>query len=250
MVNVQNGSSLFLASVSSNDFLGKNEAGRNMYSKFLLVPKEENRQLYDSLGPKKTNQTTVVIIPIFTMMAYSNHGFYDYYAGICNEKCLTVNVDSVDPALTLDFRSSSNAYQVFKFLGYNIISDADVDEDPSILRNYNRVILLHNEYVTQKEFDAITNHPKVIYLYPNALHAKVSLDFEGNSITLLRGHGYPKQNIENGFDWKYDNTHPYEYNTKCNDLQFYKIDNGFMLNCYPENIILSDVILLQTLLNL
>ena len=40
--------------------------------------------------------------------------------------------------------------------------------------------------------------------------------------------------VSNGFDWKFDNTHPYEYDTECLTMEFYKIDNGWMTNCYPE----------------
>ena len=45
--------------------------------------------------------------------------------------------------------------------------------------------MLHNEYVTQAMFDAITNHPNVIYLYPNALYAEIEVDYENNLITLI-----------------------------------------------------------------
>lgn len=248
--NTQDNSSLFLIGTNQEDYIGISETGVELFTRYLLTPKEENRQLYDSLGPKNANQTTVVIIPVFTALAYSDHGFYYYYAGRCSEECLTVNAISAYPTLKFDYRSSAMANQVFDFLGYDRISDADVDKDPSILDKYDRVILLHNEYVTKKMFDAITNHPKVIYLYPNALYAEISADEETSSITLIRGHGYPEKNIANGFNWKYENTNPYEFDKECKNWEFYKINNGFMLNCYPEQIIFSDVKLLQTIRDL
>jgi len=249
-VTVPNNSLLFMVRGSPDDYVGKDQTGQDSFTRYLLSPKKENQQLYDSLGPKNVNQTTVVVIPIFTMLAYSDHGFYDYYAGKCDEKCLTVDATVVASKLKTDYRSSAMANQVFQILGYDRISDADVNNDPSILAKYDRVILLHNEYVTKNMFDAITNHPKVIYLYPNALHAEILADDITSSIKLIRGHGYPEKNITNGFDWKYDNTNPYEFDAKCNNWNFYKISNGFMLNCYPENIIFTDEKFLQTLLNL
>ena len=43
--------------------------------------------------------------------------------------------------------------------------------------------------------------------------------------------------ILNGFDWKNENTHPYEYDIECENWEFYPTNgmpNGHMLNCYPE----------------
>ena len=101
--------------------------------------------------------------------------------------------------------------------------------------------MLHNEYVTRAMFDAITNHPNVIYLYPNALYAEIEVDYVDKTITLIRGHDYPPEDpVANGFDWEYDNTHPYEYDVECSSIEVYKIRNGWMTTCYPENLFLVD----------
>ena len=121
-------------------------------------------------------------------------------------------------------------------LGYKFNSDIDLDKNPDGLKKYDKVILMHNEYVTKAEFDAITNHPKVLYLHPNALYAEVTTDYQKNTITLVRGHGYPEENISNGFEWEFDNSE-LEYDTNCDDWEFYEIANGMMLNCYPDEII-------------
>jgi hypothetical protein len=104
--------------------------------------------------------------------------------------------------------------------------------------------VLHSEYVTQKEFDAITHHPKVVYLYANSLYAKVSVDYNNDTITLVRGHGYPTPQDLNAFGWKFDNRAK-EYDTNCGDNSFYKVDNGIMWDCYPENTIYSNMTLLK-----
>ncbi len=100
-------------------------------------------------------------------------------------------------------------------------------------------------YVTKKMFDAITSHPNVIFLYPNSLYAEISTNYDDNTISLIKGHGYPESSINNGFNWEFENTHPYEYDTKCNDWEFYSITNGVMLNCYPEQIIWKDELFLK-----
>jgi hypothetical protein len=131
------------------------------------------------------------------------------------------------------YSSSIVGSYVLSTLNYSYITDVDIDKNPDILKQYKRVIVLHNEYVTKKEFDAITNHPDVVYLYPNALYAEVKSDYTTNTITLVRGHGYPDQDIRNGFGWGSDNS-KYEYNVNCDDWTFYTKANKTMLNCYPE----------------
>ena len=205
--------------------------------KFELNP--ENSELYEKIR-YKTDENTIVIFPIFTAAAYHEPGFYTYYRGECGEKCITTEIQEY-PLL---FHSSGNGYQVLKLLEYQTISDIEVDQNPEILKKYDKVILLHNEYVTQKEFDAIISHPNVIYLYPNALYAKIEYAKLTNTITLVRGHNFPESNITNGFDWKFDNSH-LEYNTNCKEMGFDRIDNGWMLNCYPERAIHQSKVLLE-----
>lgn len=206
--------------------------------KFALNP--ENNDLYEKLR-YLPNENSIVIFPVFTSIAYNEPGFYTYYRGECNEECLTLKIPKES---TLNFFSSGNAFQVLQLLGYESISDIEVDQNPDILKQYEKIILLHNEYVTKKEFDVIINHPNVIYLYPNALYAEIKVNYNDNTISLVKGHGYPESEIRNGFDWKFDNS-PLEYNTNCTDMGFDRIDNGWMLNCYPERAIHQSKVLLE-----
>ena len=183
----------------------------------------------------------VVIIPTFTASAYSKGGFYEYYNGKC-DTCTTTSIKYDTP---LDYTSSQKAVQVLGSLGYKTITDIDVDKRPSILASYDKVIVLHNEYVTQNEFDAISSHPHVLYLYPNALYGKIFVDYLTNTMTLIAGHGYPS-GTANGFGWEQDNTQ-YEYNDSCDGMGLYKVKNGEMLNCYPEDNLEYNISLLRTI---
>ncbi len=185
----------------------------------------------------------LVIIPVFTASAYSTNGFYDFYTQWC-DTCTTTKIVSVEE---LDYSSSATAVQVLELLGYDSITYIELDKNPNIISEYNKIIILHNEYVTKNMFNAITSHPNVIYLYPNALYAEITVDYEKNEITLIRGHNYPEPEITNGFNWEYENTHPYEYDNECKNWEFYEISNGKMLNCYPEHKIWHDELLLKTL---
>ena len=202
-------------------------------------PKKESLSIIDEL---KNKGKTVVILPVFTHSAYTQNGFYDYFRGDCGGECLTVKIDRVQPP---QFNSGKNAVQILKLLEYDMISDIEVHKNPEILDQYDKVILLHNEYVTQEMFDAIDLHTNVVYLYPNALYAEIEYNEQNDEITLIRGHGYPDSSVDNGFDWEFDNTRPYEFDVECANWEFWEIDNGVMLNCYPENIIWKDLLLLE-----
>jgi hypothetical protein len=181
-------------------------------------------------------QKAVVVYPYFTYAAYAPQGFYEYFTGECNS-CTTTKFAQPTPLYT----SSGLGHQALTLLGYTGITDMDIDRNPSILQQFDKVIMLHNEYVTRTMFDAITSHPNVLYLYPNALYAEIEVNYIDQTITLIRGHDYPPEDpVTNGFDWEFDNTHPYEYDSDCFDMRIYKISNGFMTNCYPENVFLKD----------
>ena len=175
------------------------------------------------------DNSVLVIMPLLTANAYKSGGFYDYYNGTCDEKCLTVDIDT---DIRYKYTSSLNSVVRFASLSANRLSDYQVSQDPSVLYRFDTIVVLHSEYVPRNLFDALQEHPNVIYLYPNALYAQVEI--VDDKMTLIRGHGYPTPDIHNGFDWKYDNTHPHEYDTSCTDYEFYDIPNGKMLNCYPE----------------
>ena len=197
-----------------------------------LIINESTVEIIDVLKP---NDGTVVIYPVFTSAAYHEHGFYTYYDGNCNESCIT-DLSFEDVEIT--YNSSGTTAQILHAVGYDFITDIDVDKNPEILQNYDTVILLHNEYVTKKMFDAISSHPSLIFLAPNALYAEIEVNYDDNTMTLIRGHNYPEPEIFNGFDYKIEEDfHKYEYDTKCLEWEFLEFKNGFHLNCYPDGVI-------------
>ena len=208
-----------------------------------LNPNKMDR--YNEVALWNDPQNAVVVYPYFTYAAYQPQGFYDYYRGDCDD-CTTAKF--VQP--TSEYTSSGKAHQALTLLGYFSITDVEIDKDPSILQQFDKVIMLHNEYVTRPMFDAITSHPNVIYLYPNALYAEIEVNYIDETITLIRGHNYPEEEISNGFDWPFDNTHPYEYDETCLDMEFYKVRDGWMTTCYPENLFLVDTEQLFNILKL
>jgi len=206
-----------------------------VWRSFVLGLNPNKMDTYNEVAVWNDPQKTVVVYPYFTSVAYNEPGFYTYYRGECDD-CTTTKFAPPTPLYT----SSGIGHQALTLLGYPTITDADIDRNPSILQQFDKVIMLHNEYVTRTMFDAITNHPNVLYLYPNALYAEIEVNYIDETITLIRGHNYPEPEIINGFDWEFDNTHPYEYDSLCLELEIYQIENGRMTNCYPENLFLQN----------
>jgi len=200
---------------------------------------------YNEVAVWNDPQKAVVVYPYFTSIAYNEPGFYTYFRGECDD-CTTTKF--AQP--TVLYTSSGTGHQALTLLGYPTITDVEIDRNPSILQHFDKVIMLHNEYVTRTMFDAITNHPNVLYLYPNALYAEIEVNYIDETITLIRGHNYPEPEITNGFDWEFDNTHPYEYDSECKSMDIYKIKNGHMTTCYPENVFLKSSQQLVDLLKL
>ena len=221
--------------------------GKTIPLKAIFGLKKGLEDTYKEIGFFDEENKPLFIIPTFTSSAYSKNGFYDFYSGNCDVQCLTTKIVFED---MFDYNSSANAVKILQLLGYDSVSDFELHNNPEILKKYDKVIVLHNEYVSRTMFDAINSHNNVIFLFPNALYAEVSVDTVNKEMTLIRGHNYPNSEIQNGFDWKNENTDPYEFDSKCENWEFYSISNGHMLNCYPEQIIWQDESFLKFLKDL
>jgi hypothetical protein len=218
--------------------------GESIPLKAIFGLKSDLTETYNQIGVFDQEEKPLVIIPTFTGSAYAPFGFYNYYNEQCGKQCLTTKIISEDE---LDYNSSANGVKILNLLGYDSISDLELHKNPSILNKYNKIILLHNEYVSKKMFKAITSHNNIIFLYPNALYAEIEIDMSNNKITLIRGHDYPP-GIKNGFNYEIEEKfHKYEYDNTCLDWKFIEFENGYALNCYPEQAIWQNSSLLKAL---
>ena len=185
------------------------ENGNQVWKTLLLGLHPTKGAMYNEVAVWNDPQNTAVVYPYFTAVAYTEPGFYTYYRGEC-DSCTTTKFSQQIPL----YSASAMGHQALSLLGYQSITDIEIDKNPGILSQFDKVVMLHNEYVTRTMFDAITNHPNVIYLYPNALYAEIEVNYVNETITLIRGHDYPPEDpVANGFDWELDNTHPYEYDS-------------------------------------
>tara|TARA_B110000116_G_C16689760_1_gene514652 strand:+ start:133 stop:1056 length:924 start_codon:yes stop_codon:yes gene_type:complete len=225
-----------MSSVVQNNVISPSDGIR------IVLNESNSEEFFNDLKP---NNNSVVIFPVFTTAAYMTGGFYDYYGNYCDESCIT-NLSFEN--LIFNHGGSGSSAQILYHAGYDFLTDVQVDRNPDILQNYDTVILLHNEYVTKKEFDAISTHPNLIFLFPNALYAEIDVNYDDNTMTLIRGHNYPEPEIANGFDYAIEEKfHKYEYDAECLNWEFIEIENGFHLNCYPDGLVIDDITILKKL---
>jgi len=191
---------------------------------------------------QNTDLKAIIIYPILTQNAYKVGGFYDYYNGTCST-CSTVSMEPF--GINASYVSGLGGFQYLTQLHYPFITDLMVDKHPEILNEYDKIILLHNEYMTKTEFDAIKNHKNVIYLYPNSAYVEVKVDYANLTMSLVRGHGYPDKDLLNGFGYVTSSNNEYDLN--CKHYKWEQMPNGMQLSCWPEFLIKSDRSVLQTL---
>jgi len=193
-----------------------------------------------------TDLRAVVIYPIFTQMAYKTGGFYDYYNGKCSS-CTTVSLRPL--GINATYNVGKNGFETLQKINYPFITDMTVDKHPEILKDYDVIILLHNEYMTKTEFNAILNHKNVFYLYPNSMYAEISVNYTNWTETLVKGHGYDisqsphypiKKGDAAGNGFGYVSSSKNEYDTKCDNYQWKERPNGIQLSCFPEILLSYD----------
>ena len=66
-----------------------------------------------------------------------------------------------------------------------------------------------------------------------------------SAIVFSSNGSYPDESVKNGFDWEFDNSNLTD--ASCLEWEFVRIDNGYMLNCYPESIIHASPLLLLSI---
>ncbi|MBV9176796.1 MAG: hypothetical protein JO297_07135 [Nitrososphaeraceae archaeon] len=156
-----------------------------------------------------------LIVPTFTQAAYNNafYKFYEKYANVPYRKNVTSDLNLLSSkVLPIDVASSSrSAFAMLQLVSnlkwitqqsnITILTDADVDNGSIFINNtsssnnnnaYDVIILGHQEYVTQKEYDNlrkfVANGGTMIILDGNVFYAEVKYDRSNQTVTLVKGH--------------------------------------------------------------
>ena len=153
------------------------------------------------------------IKPTFTAAAYykSFYKFYFLYSSIPLHARKNVTTDlRLLSSHVANLTTRSSSVSLIDYLpkhlstslpnsNYHVLTDADVDNGASIFfvngtNKYDILILGHQEYVTQQEYDNlkhfVANGGTMILMDGNVFYAEVKYDRNTHTITLVKGHGW------------------------------------------------------------
>ncbi len=149
--------------------------------------------------------------PTFTDAAY-NHKFYVFYVKYANAPSktnITTNLGLLNSKLS--FHQRGTIHNVFALIHLihdirkisnsthiNILNDTDVNNgkifDKHQINLFDVLVLGHQEYVTQKEYDNlkqfVSNGGNMILMDGNVFYAQVKYFGNNNTISLIKGHGW------------------------------------------------------------
>ncbi|MGA9169647.1 MAG: N,N-dimethylformamidase beta subunit family domain-containing protein [Nitrososphaeraceae archaeon] len=204
-----------------NGGLGRAAAGNNN-NKIKSINDDSTKKLNVSpkLGGSSRSAVSsrrfniALIKPTFTAAAYDS-AFYKFYflfihtfAGMNVTTHLNLLSSRVNNQLTALSSSASTLSFLPRHLktllpqsNINVLTDADVDSgSPIFVKNgitsnrYDILIVGHEEYVTQKEYDNlkqfVANGGTLIVLDGNAFFAQIKYNSNTDIITLVKGHGW------------------------------------------------------------
>ena len=172
------------------------------------IPFNKKPEYRNMLGENE-NISIAFVEPIFTTASYANH-FYTFYAKydtVPKGQKVTTDLDyftaQIPSTTERDyFLNFTEKVREFAPGGtVDIIDDRDV-HDGSIFKSggenlYDGLLLLHNEYVTQNEYDNfrrfVSNGGTIVLLDSNIFYAEIKYDPEKCETSLVHGH-----------DWKFD----------------------------------------------
>jgi hypothetical protein len=151
-----------------------------------------------------------VVMPTFTAAAYNNafYVFYNKYINVTRGVNVTTDLNLLSSKVTNEPSMSASGLAMLYLLGnlkwitpdsnVDFHTDQDVDAGSIFQANgsnaYDVIILGHQEYVTQREYDNfkefVGNGGTMIILDGNVFYAQVKYDINTDTVTLVKGHSW------------------------------------------------------------
>jgi N,N-dimethylformamidase beta subunit-like, C-terminal len=151
-----------------------------------------------------------VVMPTFTAAAYDHsfYVFYDKYINVTRGVNITTDLNLLSNKVTNKPSLSASGIAMLYLLGnlkwvrpeasIAFLTDQDVDEGSIFQMNgsyaYDVIILGHQEYVTQREYDNfkqfVGSGGTMIILDGNVFYAEVKYNNNTDTITLVKGHSW------------------------------------------------------------
>jgi N,N-dimethylformamidase beta subunit-like, C-terminal len=224
------GSKIRSPELQSNNNNNNNHNNNNGTHHYYTIPNNSSSQLTTTIGDNDANTSSrlgkgvriALVEPTFTAAAYNNsfYVFYQKYSHVPADENITSDLNLLSNKVTEypTITPTTKVHSAFAMLSLinnlkligpdsniTVLTDADVD-NASIFENnahgivdtssnrYDVIMLGHQEYVTQKEYDNlknfVSNGGTMILLDGNVFYAQVRLDSNTDTITLVKGHGW------------------------------------------------------------
>ena len=135
-------SSFFEVYGVNGDCLIDSNDGMSKWKSTTLGLNPNKMDTYNEVALWNDPQSAVVVYPYFTFAAYQPGGFYNYYRGNCDDCTTTKFVSPVS-----QYTSSGKAHQALTLLGYSSITDIEIDRNPGILQQFDKVIMLQYTWI-------------------------------------------------------------------------------------------------------
>ncbi len=176
-----------------------------------FTPSLDRPQLSKAIGNILTSHDRIALVfPTFTGAAYYKafYTFYQKYIDTMHGQNITQDLNLLSTKVNNQISPSAsgdsmlfmikNLESIIPNLNLHLLSDQDVDGGCIFTdagKNAMDVIILgHQEYVTQKEYDNlrefVANGGTIILLDGNIFYAEVKYDSDTNKITFVKGHSW------------------------------------------------------------
>lgn len=201
-------SNLLNQSIYPNNFYFGKSSSQYMFSS---NRSEINTPQNNSHTLEFENSRIALVKPTFTDAAYhrSFYEFYRMYDQVPIDANVTSNLTLLSSKISTNQEGAiSNVFAMLDLVknlkwltndsNITILSDQDFDSKSIFDKNgsnlYDVIILGHQEYVTQEEYNGlkefVSNGGTIILLDGNVFYAQVKYDSNTNLITLVKGHGW------------------------------------------------------------
>lgn len=166
------------------------------------------REAFDAGSEGQELNRIALVTPTFTSAAYNYDSFYFFYyryasveEGVAITEDLNfmtgeIPTESEDAAIIESFANKIRAFTPESTV--SIIRDENVHHGLIFTEDgrnvYDTLVLFHNEYVTQEEYDNfrqfVSNGGNIIFIDANIFYGEVKLDEASCMVTLVKGHNW------------------------------------------------------------
>ncbi len=200
-------SNLMNQSIYPNNFHGKSSSQYMFSSNRSEIKTPEN----NSHTLEFENSRIALVKPTFTDAAYHSafYEFYRMYEHVPSDANVTSNLNLLSSRISTNQEGAiSNVFAMLDLVknlkwltndsSITILSDQGIDSKSIFDKNgsnlYDVIILGHQEYVTQEEYNSlkefVSDGGTIILLDGNVFYAQVKYNSSTNLITLVKGHGW------------------------------------------------------------